>query len=333
MFYSLPRTSQTSVTATNGDTVLNINTGLTYSTIQAAIDANETLNGHTILVGAKTYVEHVTVNKSLALLGETTNTTIIEGNGSGVLVRIVVNNVVFKNFTVENGDTGIMIDHANNTLVTRNNVIGNTDAIAVYYSHNCTIDQNTVRNKYRGIFMSNSDNFNVNNNQIYPNTTWGMYGINANSSMNGLIRQNIVFNQYFDGIGVVDSRNLVVIENTVGETNFFGALVQGSNDISIYHNNFLNNGLQANATYDSTVTWDNGYPSGGNYWSNYQGGDENGDGIGDVPYTISADNVDHYPLMTQYVIPEFPSATILFALLTTTLAILMLLKRRQIHKS
>jgi hypothetical protein len=52
--------------------------------------------------------------------------------------------------------------------------------------------------------------------------------------------------------------------------------------------------------------WDNGYPSGGNYWSNYTGIDlysgpyqnvTGGDGIGDRPHTINSNNTDHYPLM------------------------------------
>jgi len=55
--------------------------------------------------------------------------------------------------------------------------------------------------------------------------------------------------------------------------------------------------------------WDNGYPSGGNYWSDYKDADlysgpyqnETGsDGIGDTPYTIDANNVDRYPLMSPW---------------------------------
>ncbi len=88
-----------------------------------------------------------------------------------------------------------------------------------------------------------------------------------------------------------------------------------SDNNAVYHNNLITNTQQVALNGGSNM-WDNGYPSGGNYWSDYNGTDyycgpyqnETGsDGIGDVPYVIDANNVDHYPLMHPYVQPSVDS--------------------------
>jgi len=85
--------------------------------------------------------------------------------------------------------------------------------------------------------------------------------------------------------------------------------LDGSLSNLIYYNNFLNNTRQVyDFSWDpppvppSRNTWDEGYPSGGNYWSDYSGVDKKSgtnqdrhgsDGIGDTPYVIDENNQDN----------------------------------------
>ncbi len=88
-----------------------------------------------------------------------------------------------------------------------------------------------------------------------------------------------------------------------------GISVGCSTSVSVYRNNFFNSSVPA-VTDSANYTWDDGYPSGGNYWSTYTGVDHcsgpeqnictGRDGIGDTPYTFATGGVDHYPLMQPY---------------------------------
>jgi parallel beta-helix repeat protein len=130
------------------------------------------------------------------------------------------------------------------------------------------------------------------------------------------IENNSVENNGDAGMDITGARNSVLTNNNIS-TNAYGIRLYSSSNNLIYHNNFKNN-INYNA-YDNSGTnsWDNGYPDGGNYWSDYTGADNyrgtnqdqvGSDGIGDTPYNISggAGAQDRYPFMNEngWITPE-----------------------------
>jgi len=217
--------------------IRNVDTGKIYLTIQKAMDAPETLDGHTIEVKAGTYHENAVVNKSLTLMGEDPSTTILEGKGGHTII-VQANNVTISQFTIQNSYLS---------------------GILLYYSNYSTVSD------------------------------------------------NIVLNSTFFGIYLINSSNNTVCNNTISN-NAWGISLQESDNNVVYHNSFMDNTYQVYSSA-STNTWDDGYPSGGNYWSDYTGVDEKSgpnqdqpgsDGIGDTPYVIDAWNQDNYPLMNPW---------------------------------
>jgi parallel beta-helix repeat protein len=107
-----------------------------------------------------------------------------------------------------------------------------------------------------------------------------------------------------------DISNNTLVGNTFIEC-YYGVIMENTSSNYIYHNNFLENNIQA-ANDGGSNFWNKGYPCGGNYWSDYSGNDthwgENqnkpgSDLIGDTPY-VNGNVKDAYPLMEPYPIPD-----------------------------
>jgi len=139
---------------------------------------------------------------------------------------------------------------------------------------------------------------------------WNSYGIKIFlGSSNNTIRHNIISTN-MNGILLLESSGNTILENDLASNTNYAIRTERASGNSIYHNNFIDNtGQVYNWEQQSINDWDDGYPSGGNYWSDYNGTDlhsgsyqnETGsDGIGDTSYIIDADNLDHFPLMHPY---------------------------------
>jgi len=85
----------------------------------------------------------------------------------------------------------------------------------------------------------------------------------------------------------------------------------GAGDNIVYYNIFVNN-VEWNANDYVGNQWDNG--THGNYWDDYTGIDNDGNGVGDTPYYISIYYQDRYPLMESWAVNHKPNAPTIMGL-------------------
>lgn len=242
-----------------------------YATIQSAINAAS--NGDTIFVRNGTYHESlIDVSKTLSLVGEGKQTTILDGGSSDHVIVISANNVSVTGFTLQNSyGYDVVLSRASYCTITQNNMAAGSsgNCIALFNNSNYNIiSGNNITGLLIGVFLR----YSCQNNTIVGNE---IVNCGSSSTLSG-------------GIGFMD----------------------GSDQNTIYHNNFVNNIWPVHSNLPTNV-WDNGYPPGGNYWSNYNGIDvksgsyqnqSGSDGIGDTPFSVSpgftgAVVTDNYPLM------------------------------------
>jgi len=230
---------------------------------------------------------------------------IVDGNGcklqgSGLGIDMLYRtNVAIKNTYITRFSYGIRLYESSKIIIS-----GNTITDIFYYgvwlfdsSYNAILRNNIVNNSAYGIWLQESSTNNFLSGNSLTNNGYGI--VLGSFSSNNIVSGNDVTSNDYACIQLANSYNNILFNNTLKshvKGRGIGILISISNSNIIYHNNFINNTKQVD-TENSQNIWDDGHPSGGNYWSDYTGIDANGDGIGDTPYVIDADNQDRYPLM------------------------------------
>lgn len=224
---------------------------------------------------------------------------------------------IIENYDIDGTGVGYCIYIGNTTdyFVVRNcylhDASGGNDwpfhpdaGLALYEVTLGEVINNTATNNYYGIGIGCSSNNTISKNTASSNLG---YGIALTQWCNDTAVSSNIVSDNFVGIGLNASSSRNTIFNNIVSDNFVGIGLNTTSSNIIYHNNFINNTHQAND--DSTNFWDNTYPSGGNYWSDYAGVDTMGglnqdlpgaDGIGDTPYVSiegGAGAHDNYPMM------------------------------------
>jgi parallel beta-helix repeat protein len=214
-------------------------------------------------------------------------------------------------------ETGI--DLSSRTNVTIQNMVIKTfdDALYLSSSNQITISGTDIADSTDGIRVSDSSDNSIYENNITGNSYEGIYIL---VSSNNTISENSITANTGDGVFVWGSSSNTIFENNISN-NWWGITSYYSTNNNIFHNNFINNPSQAYIE-SSVDIWDEGYPSGGNYWNDYSGTDHRcgpsqdhsgSDGIGDTPYTIN-NNKDNYPLMNPWIPPSGHNVAVISAI-------------------
>jgi len=223
------------------------------------------------------------------------------GSGTGIAVTTVSGymNVTIKNLEIKDFAVGIDLHSFNKGVISGNTITNNGDGIQIsgfgqFSSYGNIVSGNVITDNENGIIIEGAVGCNVISGNTIMNN--GNYGIALITWM---------------PLHSPATRN-IICGNTI-TNNSKGIYLSECSNNRFYHNNFVNNDEQA-IVDNAANFWDDGYPSGGNYWSDYagvdgyqgaryEGADQSvlgGDGIGDISYVIDANNTDFYPLMKTW---------------------------------
>ena len=216
-------------------------------------------------------------------------------------------NSLMTNSNAANGWYGVLLESSYNNTFARNNITENNTGMLLKNSSHNTFTSNNIKNNGLGarLMLSSDNNVFISNNIANSNE-----GVSLERSCNNTFAGNNVTGNRFG------------IELFCSFSNIF------------YHNNFTDNAEHVRLLPSSWPNfWDDGYPSGGNFWSGYSDVDQysgpyqnetGSDGIWDHPYVMSTENQDNYPT-----VPEFPTHIMLLALMMFTFVIIAIHKRER----
>lgn len=193
-----------------------------YTSIQDAIDAAD--DNDVIYVYNGTYQESLNIDKSITLVGENNENTIIDGQGESYVVKLNTDYVTITSFTIQN--SGDIFPNAGINVGTKGNVI---------------TDNRLVNNYYGMVLLYPTSHNTISNNYIANNNQCGIY---FSGAKHNILRGNIVYNQPFNGFGLYDFSDYNIIENnTLSHNKFCGINIRDSFYNQVDNNRFIGNNV------------------------------------------------------------------------------------------
>ena len=224
-----------------------------YSKIQDAID--NASDGDTVFVfdDSSPYYESIIINKSISLIGEDRNATILNGNGNNYIISIRTDAVLVEKFNITNGFDGIELKHVDNCVISKNNLIG--------------VEYRTIN-----VIWSNN-NLVIDNYITGPSTNTGIINYGDNNNFTG----NTIFNMVTMGIGIFYSENNSIYRNNIDTyRSFYNIRIEMSNTTSIVGNTINAYGSSGGREYSSVEIHGNKNTIEDNMLTYYSGEDGSG---------------------------------------------------------
>ena len=191
-----------------------------YQFIQDAID--NASDGDTVFVYGGIYYEQVVIDKSITLMGEEKNTTVIDGEKVEDVIHIIGNGTTICSFTIQNARGGLFSDDAGVDIRGNNNLI--TDNI-IFDNHNY------------GIYVRALDSNNTITNNMFDDNT---LGLKLRFTSDTIVSNNTFIDNY-NGIEMEFVDHVNITGNTfVNSTNVIRAEKMYSSVIT--RNNITSNG-------------------------------------------------------------------------------------------